>query len=442
MNILYVPRREDRILDRFILDDTPHKSVLLVEGARQVGKTWLVQHALRNAGKPTFEVNLERDSLLCSEIDDTRDFREFEDLLEDRLRFSSGSYSILFIDEAQESRVLGRYVRFMKEEWPKTTSILSGSTLTRLFRRDMRYPVGRVQRLVLWPFAFSEFLMASGKEHLVREIQKPSADVSAKRHQTLLSLYDRFLEVGGLPLVVRACFKGEDYQKVRAQIVADYEQDFVRLFGEESMHIVMGCLRSVANLAGSASKNTAVIPSPTTTLNSRINEIFTRLEAWHLIIRSEQGGPSPQGSYGYLPKRYLFDTGIMRHLRESAVPSISVLNTIPAAARTPLGGVLENQLAVDLVRSFGGVSGWKKSSSGTEIDFVLKRADTSSPVECKATLTVNKRHLRGVVDYLDLYSLLRGYIVSFAPSVSMKIGYRTILNTPAYLAEAIGKLAM
>ncbi len=441
MDIPYVRRREDRVLQRFILDKTSHKSVLLIEGARQVGKTWLVQHALRKAGKPSFEVNLELDSLLRADIDDTRDFREFNDLLEDRLGFSGGSNCVLFIDEAQESRALGRYVRFMKEQWPKTTSILSGSTLTRLFRGDTRYPVGRVQTLVLWPFTFSDFLRAGDKPHLAREILEQSVEVTRKRHETLLALYDNYLEVGGLPLVVRTFFSEGDYRKVRAQIIADYDQDFIRLFGEESMYIVRGCLRSVANFAGGVSKNTAVIPSPTTSLNQRINEIFTRLESWHLVIRSEQGGPSPQGSYGYLPKRYLFDTGILRHLRESSVPSIRVLGTISSAARTPLGGVLENQIAVDLVRSTDAVSGWKKSSVGTEIDFVLKGKATSIPVECKAALKISKRHLKGVADYLGLYSLPRGYIVSFAPRTSIDFEHRTIQNIPAYFAETVGESA-
>ena len=69
---------------------------------------------------PTYAMNLERDSLLQSEIDENKDFFEFQDLLRDRLRFEGGSRSIIFFDEAQESRKLGRYVRFMKEEWEKT----------------------------------------------------------------------------------------------------------------------------------------------------------------------------------------------------------------------------------------------------------------------------------------------------------------------------------
>jgi len=437
MNILYIERQKDRILETFIRDEQPYKSVLLVEGARQVGKTCLVQNALQKSSMPAYTVNLERDSLLQSEIDESRDFSEFQELLQDRLGFEGGSRSIIFFDEAQESRKLGRYVRFMKEEWEKTTTILSGSTLCRLFRPDTRYPVGRVRRLILWPFAFSEYLKAGGKEHLAKEILSASPRISEKRHQTLLSLYDQYLKTGGLPAVVHAYFAAEDYQRRRAEIIADYEQDFVRIFGERSIDIAKACLRSVANFVGGVSKNSTVVPTVTTQINARINEIFTRLEGWHMIIRSDQKGPSPHASHQYRPKRYLFDTGILRHLRESTVPSIDILHTLSAAARTPLGGVLENQTAVDILRFSDSVSGWKKSSAGTEIDFIVKKGDECIPVECKASLSINKRHLKGLLDYLSLFSLNRGIIVSFAPRSSMTIANKTVHNIPAYMLERL-----
>ncbi len=421
-------------------EETSHKDVLLVEGARQVGKTWIVQHALRNTSKPTYEINLERDSLLRAEIDECGDFHEFQDLLQDRLGFQRGSNSVFFVDEAQESRNLGRFVRFMKEEWEKTTTILSGSTLRRLFRPDVRYPVGRVRRLVLWPFAFSEFLIAGQKKHLAQEILSPPILISGKRHQMLLSLYNRYLETGGLPVIVRASFAGEDYRTIRARIIADYEQDFIRIFGEQLIDTVKACMRSVANFVGGVSKNTTVVPSATTQINARINEIFDRLEGWHLIIRSDQKGPSPQGSHKYLPKRYLFDTGILRHLRESAVPSIDVMHTLSTAARTPLGGILENQIAIDIMRFFDDVTGWKKSSAGTEIDFVLKQEEDCIPIECKASLSIDKRHLKGLLDYMNLFSLPRGIIVSFASPASITVGDKTVQTVPAYLSERLGTM--
>lgn len=434
----YVPRAVDRQILGLIEDDTQHKNVLLIEGARQVGKTFLVEQALRTCRKRSFAVNLERESLIRSLIDGCSEFREFQDLLHDRLGFDGQTDHVLFVDEAQESRKLGRFVRFMKEEWPRATVILSGSTLTRLFRDDSRYPVGRVQRVVLGPFTFSEFLVATGSEHLAKTLLSEDPHVSGQRHEHLLSLYDGYLLTGGLPAVVLAHVRQRDRQEVLAQIVADYEQDFIRIFGEQDADTVKACLRSVANFVGTPSKNTTVLPSPGTRTSARINEIFARLEAWHLVLRSDQKGPGPEASHHYLPKRYLFDTGMLRRLRETAVPSIRLLSTLAPLGRFPLGGVIENQTAIELARTGEDLCGWKKTPSGGEIDFIIKRGMTTYPLECKATLSLNRKHLRGLQQYLAMYSQSLGLVVSLAPYMRLPVGQGVqILNVPIYFLERL-----
>jgi uncharacterized protein len=252
-DIQYVERTVDGGLASFIGDDARHKPVLLVEGARQVGKTRSVLHALERAGRDSVRLNLERDALARSEIDACREFAEFSELMADRHGFQGESGGILFIDEAQESQRLGGFVRFMKEEWERATVILSGSTLRRIFREDTRYPVGRVRRLVLFPFSFSEFLVAMGKPELAQVIREADPiRISAGRHDRLLQLYDAFLETGGLPEVVLARACDDDWSGLRARLVADYEQDSLRLFGEKVLPVVQSCLRSVANFVGGA----------------------------------------------------------------------------------------------------------------------------------------------------------------------------------------------
>ncbi|MDE0029320.1 MAG: AAA family ATPase [Deltaproteobacteria bacterium] len=438
MSISYIARHGESELARHIADATPFKPVLLLEGARQVGKTTLAERVLRQSPKRAVHVNLERDSLIRSALDACRDFAEYEDVLRDRFDFRGDADRVLFIDEAQESRKLGEFVRFMKEEWSKATVILSGSTLTRLFRPTTRYPVGRVRRFVLGPFSFSEFLVALGRRHLADLVVSTQTRISDQRHAQLLTLFDAFLAVGGLPAVVQAHASGDDHGLVLRQIIADYEQDFIRIFGEDSIDIAMACLRSVANFAGGASKNTAVVPAPSTRVNERINHVFARFEGWHLVLRSDQMGMNPQASHGYLPKRYLFDTGVLRELRESAVPSISAVRTLSAAARTPLGAVIENQTAIELMRSRADLSGWKRTPSGAEIDFVVKRGGTVFPVECKAALTVNRKHMRGVTGYLRQHGLRTGYLVSLAPYSTTTLDDVRIVNLPGYLLERVG----
>ncbi len=441
MAIPYINRHGEREIAQYIADPTPFKPVLLLEGARQVGKTTLAERVLRQSTKHAVHVNLERDALIRSTIDDCRDFAEYEDVLRDRFDFRGDAGQVLFIDEAQESRKLGEFVRFMKEEWPKATVILSGSTLTRLFRATTRYPVGRVRRFVLGPFSFSEFLLALDKKHLTDIVLSTRTRLSNQRHTQLLALFDAFLLVGGLPAVVQAYASGGDHRLVLRQIIADYEQDFIRIFGEDSSDIARACLRSVANFAGGVSKNTAVVPSPSNRVNERINQIFARLESWHLVLRADQKGTNPQASHGYLPKRYLFDTGVLRELRESAVPSISAVNTLSAAMRTPLGAVIENQTAIELARSGTDLSGWKRTPSGAEIDFVVKRGDTAVPVECKAALAVNRKHMRGVASYLRQHGLRTGYLTSLAPYSITTMDDVRIVNLPGYLLERLGRIS-
>ena len=443
----YISRTIEPAITAFIAAREPHKNVLLVEGARQVGKTSLVEHALAASGKGIFAANLERDTRLRSLIDGCGDFREFEQVVADRLRFSPGPDRALFLDESQESLRLGGFVRFMKEEWRDATVILSGSTLGRLFRDDVRYPVGRVQQLRVAPFAFSEFLVANGQEQLAAFVRSDDAAVTPARHARLIELFDRFLETGGLPAAVIAQAAGQDHREILGQIAADYERDFIRIFGERDSAIVAACFRSVTHFVGSPSKNTSVIPNPGTTVNARINEVFARLQSWHMVLRSDQRGPAPESAHAYLPKRYLFDTGLLRWHRELGVPAINVIGTATPAARGPLGGILENQVAIELTRLGLPLCGWKKTPSGGEIDFLMPRGGRIVPVECKAGRSIDRRSLRGIADYLDAYDQPAGVIVSFAPLTTFEVeskpgrGSRRVTLLPATLLERLYRVA-
>jgi predicted AAA+ superfamily ATPase len=432
-----IRRIQEPVLSAFLKDPAPNKDVLLVEGARQTGKTTLVEQSLAAQRVPVLSVNLEKQVRLRGHIDACEEFSEFEEVLADHLGFDRTKRSILFLDESQESSKLGSFVRFMKETWEKTSVILSGSTLTRLFRPDTRFPVGRTRRLLVTPFCFTEFLSATGKKTLIEPARALEEGISPSRHHMLLESWDAFLESGGLPAVVMQFAAQGDHRTRRADILADYEEDFRRLFGEKDLPLVKGCLRSVAHFAGSPSKNTTVMPSAGTAVNQRINEIFARLEQWHLVLRFDQKGPAPEGSYDYHPKRYLFDTGLLKQMRESGFPSLSLLENRLPDTRGPLGGLLENQLAIEIARAGLEPAGWKKTPSGGEIDFILKWEDRAFPMECKAALKLKGSHFRGILDYLELYGMDTGFTVSGAPFEVIPAQGKKIVNIPFYACEAI-----
>lgn len=438
--MIYITRNIELELYGFINSLAEHKDVLLVEGARQVGKSTVLEHVISRFPKEKIIINLEKDRLFRLKIDECRQFSEFEDLLRISFGFDPAKGGILFIDESQESMVLGRFVRFMKESWPRTTTILSGSTLARLFRKDVRYPVGRVKRLTVSPFSFYEFLRAGKNDFLVEKLRTPS-QISTIVHKELLLNLDKYLEVGGLPAVVLEYFLDRDFRQLRSAVIADYEQDFIRLFGENDLSIVKACFKSVANYVGSPSKNSSVVSSPTTPVHHKIDQVFTRLEQWKLIFCSEQHGISPEHSHRYLPKRYLFDTGILRHYREAAVPPIGLIDSIGPELRKPLGGIVENQVAIELARKTSDLHGWKKSPSGMEIDFIFRQGDVIVPIECKAATRIKHTHLKGILSYLRMYDLKKGVVVSLSPYEHIYLdGGFEVVNIPLYMAENIWDL--
>lgn len=437
----YFRRSLENELKSFIESNEPHKHVLLVEGARQVGKTTLVERMLENLDWPVIAVNLEREAVMRSRIDTCAEFSEFQDLMVDQYGFDPGQRTVVFIDECQESTRLGGFVRFMKELWAHATVILTGSTLSRLFRNTTRYPVGRVRRLQVTPFSFGEFLEAGGESAIAALLNGDLAAISAARHEHLLERLDAYLTTGGLPAAVLVGLRGGDLRSCHQNIRADYEQDFIRLFGEEKMPIVDGCFRGVANFVGGASKHASIIPSPTNREHHIISQVFARLESWMLVLKSSQSGPSPERSHRYLPKRYLFDTGLLKHIREAALPSLAVVHSIDSETRKVLGGIVENQVAIEIRKQFGELTGWKRSPSGGEIDFLIKRQGAMIPVECKAAVRIKGTHIKGIKQYLEQYHQETGAIVSLAPFSITEVGEKTkVVNIPLYAAEHIGRI--
>ncbi len=117
------------------------------------------------------------------------------------------------------------------------------------------------------------------------------------------------------------------------------------------------------------------------------------------------------------------------------IPSVHLQKTLDASHRTPLGGLIENILMNALFSETTEVSGWKKSSSGSEVDFIVKKGDQIIPLECKAALSIKNTHLGGVIDFLKIHNLRFGIVVGLAPFEIRKIQNDSLMILPLYLAE-------
>jgi len=416
-----------------MITDYNSREVIIIEGARQVGKSYLVNDVLKEIDLPKISFDLEKNSAIRHQINQTKSFEDFKDLLVDQYKLKEKS--ILFIDEAQESRLLASYVKSFKEDWPGIKVILTGSSMNRFFSKDTIIPVGRTKSLCVYPFVFNEFLRLLGQEDLANFIMESPEKVSETRHNFLLEYFDAYLQVGGYPEVVKAYRDKKNYTEVIDEILGSLEEDFIRKEAYQPQ-IFDSILRGVANHIGSISKYSSIETS-----KYKAKLAIEAMIAWHLVLEVRPYSLDPHRS-NFLPKRYLSDVGIINRKRSLAAPTISILNTLDEKLRTPLGGLFENAVLINLLEGssvYKDLTTWKKgSNTEIEIDFLMESEIMMAkiPIECKASLTLKKKHYHNLIQYLKATNQKIGLVISAAPfqKIRTEEGY-FILNIPIYLAS-------
>src|SRR3989339_1721672 len=377
----------------FISDGYNNKPVLVLSGARQTGKTTILKNILQE--KPHLFLDLETDRSYADRINQFKDFKEFDAWLRDEFSFDP-SRQILCIDEAQCSQGLGCFVGAMKEKWPNSNVIITGSLISELYDSATRRPVGRETFLNIWPLTFREFLLALGYDNLVKVMDEfiPGDEITQANHNRFLDAYDVYLKVGGLPEVVNYYLQKRDYKKRRNDIFQSYQDDFARYFNHEDISLFMRCLTAVAQNAGSPSKDSQAV-RPNVYGYRKVPSIYGRLEKWKLIIKCDQIGIRPEQNK-YHPKRYLYDVGVLCDLRLRGIETVGVRDLENEHLRAPLGGVIENALALSLRSQFDEEIFGIQLAGDSEIDFAVKVQDKIYPVECKMSLRFKNNFLFGI----------------------------------------------
>ena len=203
---------------------------LIIRGARQVGKTWLMKEFGATSYKKVVYINFDNN---------VRMKQLFEGNLEiDRLIKGMELYvgykidadnTLLIFDEVQEVPKALTSLKYFNEDAPQYHIICAGSLLGVALHQGTSFPVGKVEFLDLYPLSFFEFVMAMGKENYVNLLYKGDFEMAATFKQDYVELLKHYYYVGGMPEVVQAFVDNKDFNEVReiqTRILAAYEQDF------------------------------------------------------------------------------------------------------------------------------------------------------------------------------------------------------------------------
>jgi len=241
-------------LDRWLKN--PNRKPMVIRGARQVGKTWLVRDFAERNKLKLIELNFERLPNLAdlfSDNDPAEILRNIEAELSTTIKPDS---SLLFWDEIQAAPQLFSKLRWFKEDMPQLPVIAAGSLLD-LALNKLQYsvPVGRITYFHLEQMSFFEFLVATGNDALFKKVSsiRLGAKLPESLHEKCLELYHDYCLVGGMPEVLQEWIDTKDLKsclKIQQDLLATYRDDFHKYGGQIDAALLNRILLSVSEQLG------------------------------------------------------------------------------------------------------------------------------------------------------------------------------------------------
>lgn len=216
--------------------ESENRKPLIIHGARQVGKTYIIKQFGKENYDNLIYVNFETNQEFSNQISDSIDPKYVINKLE--LFYGEKiipGKTLIFFDEIQANERALTSLKYFYEEASEYHIIAAGSLLgVAINRKSYSFPVGKVQMLNMYPLSFKEFLIAVGREYLIEEIKKhfdSNERIDKDIHELCLKLYRTYLIVGGMPEVVQTYLKeGKTIaaMDVQAEILESYERDMTK----------------------------------------------------------------------------------------------------------------------------------------------------------------------------------------------------------------------
>lgn len=377
-----------------------HRKPLVLNGARQVGKTWL----LKEFGARYFEnvayVNLDNNPGLAAQFDAGYDLSRLLLMIqaEGGQKVTPGKTLVIF-DEIQECPKALTSLKYFCENIPELAVAAAGSLLGITFHEGTGYPVGKVDMLDLHPLSFREYLDATGNPTLREIVDSGDEQLLGSFAVKLKELLKQYYFVGGMPESVSAFVESGDLAAVRAVqegILFGYERDISKHLGstgaeytlsawrslpahlgQENKKFVFGHIREGARARDYRSAITWLVQAGIATKVPRVSKPGIPLSAY-----------ADESSF----KLFALDVGLL-----CALPGLNASNIVDGNAMfTEFKGALTEQYVCQQLVSDCGLSPyyWSAENSRGEVDFLVQLSSRIYPIEVKAEENLRSKSLR------------------------------------------------
>lgn len=391
---------------------TTNRMPLLINGARQVGKTYILRQFGAEQFKNVVYINLETNLTVASYFNDNispeRLIRYLEASTGDRI---VAGETLIILDEIQSCERALTSLKYFCEEAPEFHVAAAGSLLgVAINRQRYSFPVGKVETITLYPLDFEEYLWARGKDLLCEEIRsayEQMAPLPVALHQAALELYREYLVIGGMPASINAFLQSNsflDVSLVQSGILDNYIADMAKYASNSDSVKIRACYNSIpAQLAKDNKKfqYKVVQKGGSSTLFGASIE-WLNLAGVVLECRRIDHAVEPIAVHADLPafKLYMGDVGLL-----TMKSGISQQTILSGEGNTFMGAVTENYVAQQLAAKGYPLYYWE-SSSTAELDFVLQKENQIIGVEVKKGEHVRSRSLSVFIKaYSPAYSI-------------------------------------
>lgn len=418
----------------------PNRKPLLLRGARQVGKTWLIKKfASLKFAKMAY--------ISLAENRTARNVFEAASSVGDLVLGLSGACGVeispantlLVLDEIQESDRALNALKTFHEQLPSLAVVAAGSLLgVAVKAKGISFPVGQVDFLDIYPLTFVEFLDALGEKPMADIVRAGNTGLAVALKEKFVTLLRQYLFVGGMPEAVASFAESRSAEEVRRlqdQILTGYQSDFAKYTGGYPVTRIDAVWRSLPAQLARENRKFAYHLIEKSARAREYEAAVDWLSLCGLVYKVPRiSKPAlPLAAYMEAPffKLYSLDSGLLGALAgldfKTAVDGNRLFQEFK-------GAFTEQLVLQGLVRSGGYRIGYWATKSGTaEVDFVVQAGNRIIPIEVKATLNLKARSLAS-------------FRKQFAPRQSVRFSLADyeenngLYNIPLYLLEATGQL--
>ncbi len=386
------------INDLIAWKNSPNHMPLIIKGARQVGKTWLMQEFGKTQYEKVAYISFDSNPRLDTLFKKDFNIKRLIDGLNIEVGFNiTPKDTLIIFDEIQENPLALTSLKYFCENAPEYDIVAAGSLLGVAHHSGTGFPVGKVEYLNLYPLSFKEFLLAMNENQILEIIDKNDFEMQKVFKERIIDLLRRYCYVGGMPKAVLSFSQEQDYnlvRKIQRNILNDYEGDFskhippeqverTRLLWnaipsqlvKENKKCVYGKIKQGARAKDFEIALNWLIDSGLVHKVSRVTEPNMPLKAYEDV-----------SAY----KLFLLDVGLLGAMNDLDARSLLENDKL----FNDYNGAVTEQYVLQEFKTFGELPVFYWASNRAELDFLIQYQNNIIPVEAKATINLQAKSLK------------------------------------------------